>query len=86
MTAAAYQYRDNSLYIRSSRGYNTDNLVKPDFAAPGVERTYPWQELWEDMGLRQEQALRQHRQPELRRFFSNGLLSVETNRSFLGTV
>ncbi|MED9882015.1 S8 family peptidase [Blautia sp.] len=41
MTAAAYQYRDNSLYIRSSRGYNTDNLVKPDFAAPGVDMKIP---------------------------------------------
>lgn len=37
MTVTAYQYRDNSLYIHASRGYNTDNLVKPDFAAPGVD-------------------------------------------------
>lgn len=41
MTATAYQYRDNSLYIRASRGYNTDNLVKPDFAAPGVDIKVP---------------------------------------------
>lgn len=37
MTATAYQYQDNSLYIRASRGYNTDDVVKPDFAAPGVD-------------------------------------------------
>lgn len=36
MTVTAYQYRDNSLYIQASRGYNTENVVKPDFAAPGV--------------------------------------------------
>ena len=36
MTVTAYQYRDNSLYIQASRGYNTVNIVKPDFAAPGV--------------------------------------------------
>ena len=41
MTVTAYQYRDNSLYIRASRGYNTDNLVKPDFAAPGVDIKVP---------------------------------------------
>lgn len=37
MTVTAYQYRDNSLYSRASRGYNTDNVVKPDFAAPGAD-------------------------------------------------
>ncbi len=37
MTVTAYQHRDNSLYIHASRGYNTDNLIKPDFAAPGVD-------------------------------------------------
>ena len=37
MTATAYQYRDDSLYIQASRGYNTENVVKPDFAAPGVD-------------------------------------------------
>ncbi len=36
MTVTAYQYRDNSLYIQAGRGYNTENIVKPDFAAPGV--------------------------------------------------
>lgn len=41
MTATGYQYRDNSLYIRASRGYNTDDLVKPDFAAPGVDIKVP---------------------------------------------
>lgn len=37
MTVTAYQYKNNSLYIQASRGYNTDYVVKPDFAAPGVE-------------------------------------------------
>ncbi len=37
MTATAYQQRDGSLYTRASRGYTTDHLVKPDFAAPGVD-------------------------------------------------
>ena len=37
MTVTAYQYRDNSLYIQAGRGYNTENVVKPDFAAPGVD-------------------------------------------------
>ena len=37
MTVTAYDYRDNSLYIKAGRGYNADNIVKPDFAAPGVE-------------------------------------------------
>lgn len=37
MTVTAYQSRDGSLYIRASRGYTTDQMVKPDFAAPGVE-------------------------------------------------
>ena len=37
MTVTAYQYRDNSLYVQASRGYNTENVVKPDFAAPGVD-------------------------------------------------
>ena len=36
MTVTAYQYRDDSLFIQASRGYNTENVVKPDFAAPGV--------------------------------------------------
>ena len=37
ITVTAYQYRDNSLYVQASRGYNTENVVKPDFAAPGVD-------------------------------------------------
>lgn len=37
MTVTAYQYRDNSLCVQASRGYNTENVVKPDFAAPGVD-------------------------------------------------
>lgn len=37
MTVTAYQQRDGSLYAKASRGYNADQQVKPDFAAPGVE-------------------------------------------------
>lgn len=37
ITATAYQYRDSSLYIRASRGYNANGTVKPDLAAPGVD-------------------------------------------------
>ncbi|MEG1291663.1 MAG: S8 family serine peptidase, partial [Lachnospiraceae bacterium] len=37
MTVTAYDARDNSLYINASRGYTTTGIVKPDFAAPGVE-------------------------------------------------
>lgn len=36
MTVTAYQHRDNSLFIQAGRGYNAENIVKPDFAAPGV--------------------------------------------------
>lgn len=41
MTVSAYNHRDNSLYIHSSRGYTRQNNIKPDFAAPGVNVTVP---------------------------------------------
>lgn len=41
MTVTACNYRDNSLYIKAGRGYNTENIVKPDFAAPGVDLKVP---------------------------------------------
>ena len=31
----SYQYRDDSFTAKPAGGYNTDNVVKPDFAAPG---------------------------------------------------
>lgn len=36
ITVSAYNHRDNSIYIRSGRGYNRNGDVKPDIAAPGV--------------------------------------------------
>lgn len=37
MTVTAYQQRDGSLFAKASRGYTASQMVKPDFAAPGVE-------------------------------------------------
>lgn len=37
MTVGAYNDRDNSLYLRSGRGFAADGGIKPDFVAPGVE-------------------------------------------------
>lgn len=37
MTVGAYNVKDNSIYLESSRGYTTNGFVKPDFVAPGVE-------------------------------------------------
>lgn len=36
LTAAAYNHRNNSIYIHSSRGYSKSGYIKPDLAAPGV--------------------------------------------------
>lgn len=36
ITVTAYNHRDNSLYLRSGRGYNRAGSVKPDLTAPGV--------------------------------------------------
>lgn len=36
MTVGAYDARDNSIYLESGRGYTVENLLKPDFVAPGV--------------------------------------------------
>lgn len=41
ITVSAYDYRDDSIYFKNSRGYNWDGYVKPDFAAPGVNMTGP---------------------------------------------
>lgn len=37
LTVGAYNHYDGSIYIHSSRGYNRNNLVKPDMVAPGVD-------------------------------------------------
>lgn len=36
ISVASYDYRNNSLYLESGRGYSREGSVKPDFAAPGV--------------------------------------------------
>ncbi len=37
ITVGAYNHKNNSIYIHSSRGYTSRDYVKPDLAAPGVE-------------------------------------------------
>jgi hypothetical protein len=39
ITVAFYRGQDNSVDINSGRGYTRSNLVKPDFATPGVQIT-----------------------------------------------
>lgn len=39
MTVSFYRGQDNSVDINSGRGYTRSNLIKPDFAAPGVNVT-----------------------------------------------
>ncbi|WP_099467096.1 S8 family peptidase [Konateibacter massiliensis] len=41
IVVAAYDYRNNGLYIYSSRGYTVENVINPSFAAPGVNMTVP---------------------------------------------
>ena len=36
LTIGAYNHYDGSIYIHSGRGYNRNDVVKPDLAAPGV--------------------------------------------------
>ncbi len=36
MSVGAYDARDNSIYLKSGRGFTTTGMVKPDFVAPGV--------------------------------------------------
>lgn len=36
ITVSAYNHRDNSVYLRSGRGFNRNGDIKPDLAAPGV--------------------------------------------------
>ncbi|MCI7263982.1 MAG: S8 family peptidase [Clostridiaceae bacterium] len=39
ITTAAYNHRNGSIYIHSSRGYSRTGAIKPDLAAPGVDIT-----------------------------------------------
>lgn len=41
ITATAYQHRDNSLYLRASRGFAPNGIITPQFAAPGVDIRIP---------------------------------------------
>lgn len=41
ITATAYQYQDNSLYLQAGRGFRPDGGITPDLAAPGVELLVP---------------------------------------------
>lgn len=37
ITVAAFNHRNGSIFLESSRGYTANNSIKPDIAAPGVE-------------------------------------------------
>ena len=37
ISVSNYNYRTNSIYLHSGRGYTTDIRIRPDLAAPGVE-------------------------------------------------
>lgn len=37
ITATAYDYRDDSLYLNAGRGFSADNNIVPTLAAPGVD-------------------------------------------------
>ena len=39
MTVAYYNSDENAVDINSGRGYTRDGIIKPDFAAPGVNIT-----------------------------------------------
>ncbi len=41
ITITAYDIVNNSLYFYASKGYNKDNVVKPELAAPGVNYIAP---------------------------------------------
>lgn len=36
ISTSTYNYRNNSFYLESGRGFSRDGRIKPDFAAPGV--------------------------------------------------
>lgn len=48
ITCSTYNAYNNSLYIHSSRGFTRSGLIKPDFAAPGVNVTAPQTDLTAD--------------------------------------
>ncbi|MBP3926435.1 MAG: S8 family peptidase, partial [Clostridium sp.] len=37
ITVTAYDYRNDSLYLESSRGFSPSQLIKPELSAPGVD-------------------------------------------------
>ena len=48
ITVGAYDHRDGSIYLHSSRGFAIDGQIKPDLAAPGVEVFGPSSQLLPD--------------------------------------
>lgn len=42
IAVGAYNHRDDSLYIHSSRGPSRPGAIRPDMVAPGVEIKAPW--------------------------------------------
>ncbi len=44
ITVTAYNPLNNTLYVNASRGYTRSNIIKPEFAAPGVNYAAPNQE------------------------------------------
>ncbi len=43
ITTAAYNHRNNSIYIHSGRGFARSGAIKPELAAPGVAISAPQQ-------------------------------------------
>lgn len=41
LSASTYNSANNSIYLNSGRGYTRNDLIKPDFASPGVDLTAP---------------------------------------------
>jgi subtilisin family serine protease len=41
ITVSAYNHKNNSIYLNSSRGYTRTGEIKPDLAAPGVDISVP---------------------------------------------
>lgn len=41
ISVSAYDYKNNSFFLKNGRGYNINDVIKPDFCTPGVELTGP---------------------------------------------
>ena len=51
ITVSAYSSRNNSIYVRSGRGFSRDSRIKPDIAAPAVGISAPGRGLPEEVRL-----------------------------------